>query len=461
MSLRLTNTLTRRVEPFAPTGGEVKLYVCGVTPYDECHVGHAFSYVVFDVLRRYLEYRGYRVRHVQNFTDIDDKIIVRARHLGISVEELAERYIQRYHDDMKALNVLPAHVYPRATQEIPEMIRMIQGLIDKGYAYVAEPVAGSEEPDVYYRVERKPDYGKLSHRTLASMLAGARIEPGEHKESPMDFALWKGAKPGEPSWESPWGRGRPGWHIECSAMSLRYLGEELDIHGGGEDLIFPHHENEIAQTEAYTGHEPFVRFWVHNAWVKMGEEKMSKSLGNIVSIRDALAAVGADALRFWILTSHYRKPLTYTDEALKAAKGGVGRLRIAARAPVDGAGEPVDPEPFARRFTEAMDDDLNTPQALAALFDLAREINRGRDEARPVAQAQAKLLELAEVVGLRLEEEEVGIAAAPFIELLIDIRQELRKAKQFPLADLVRSRLSDLGVALEDTPEGTVWRRRD
>ncbi len=461
MTLRLTNTLTRQVEPFAPAGDEVKMYVCGVTPYDECHVGHAFSYVVFDVLRRYLEFRGYRVRHVQNFTDIDDKIIARAHHLGVSPAELAERYIQRYHEDMQALNVLPAHVYPRATEEVPEMIRMIERLIDKGYAYVAEPAVGSEEPDVYFRVERKRDYGKLSHRSLESMLAGARIEPGEHKEHPMDFALWKGAKPGEPSWESPWGRGRPGWHIECSAMSLRYLGEELDIHGGGEDLIFPHHENEIAQSEAFTEHEPFVRYWVHNAWVKMGEEKMSKSLGNIVSIREALAGVGADALRLWILTSHYRKPLTYTEEALRAAKAGVERLRIAARARADGAGEPVDPEPFARRFVEAMDDDLNTPVALASLFDLAREINRGRDEGRPVAGAQAKLLELAGVLGLRLEEEETAMAASPFIQLLIDVRHELRKAKQFPLADMVRARLLDLGIALEDTPEGTVWRRRD
>lgn len=460
MTLRLTNTLTRQVEPFAPAGDEVKMYVCGVTPYDEAHVGHAFSYVVFDVLRRYLEFRGYRVRHVQNFTDIDDKIIARANHLGVSVSELAERYIQRYQEDMQALNVLPAHVYPRATEEIPEMIRIIERLVDTGYAYVAEPAAGSEEPDVYFRVERKRDYGKLSHRTLESMLAGARIEPGEHKEHPMDFALWKGAKPGEPSWESPWGRGRPGWHIECSAMSLRYLGEELDIHGGGEDLIFPHHENEIAQSEAFTGHEPFVRYWVHNAWVKMGEEKMSKSLGNIVSIREALAAVGADALRLWILTSHYRKPLTYTEEALRAAKAGVERLRIAARARADGAGEAVDPEPFARRFVEAMDDDLNTPVALAALFDLAREINRGRDEGRPVAGAQARLLELAGVLGLRLEEEETAMAAAPFIQLLVDVRHELRKAKQFHLADMVRSRLLDLGIALEDTPEGTVWRRK-
>ncbi len=459
--MRLTNTLTRQAEEFAPAGNEVKMYVCGVTPYDECHVGHAFSYVVFDVLRRYLEFRGYRVRHVQNFTDIDDKIIVRANHLGVSAADLAERYVQRYFEDMEALNVLRATEYPRATQEIPGMIRIIEGLIEKGYAYVAPPAAGSEYADVYYRVERKNDYGKLAHRTLESMLAGARIEPGEHKENPMDFALWKGAKAGEPSWDSPWGQGRPGWHIECSAMSLRYLGEELDIHGGGEDLIFPHHENEIAQTEAFTGHAPFARLWLHNAWVKMGEEKMSKSLGNIVSIRQAIDAVGADALRFWILTSHYRKPLTYTEEALQAAKGGVERLRIAARAAGDGKGEPVDPAQFEARFVEAMDDDLNTPQALAALFDLAKEINRGRDEGRSVSEAQAALLKLAGVLGLRLEEEAVSMAAAPFIDLLVEVRQDLRKAKQFALADGVRAKLLDLGVALEDTPQGTVWRKKD
>ena len=336
------------------------------------------------------------------------------------------------------------------------MLEMIQGLIERGYAYAADG-------DVYYRVTKKADYGKLSHRTLDSMIAGARIEPDERKEHPMDFALWKAAKPGEPSWPSPWGPGRPGWHIECSAMSLRYLGEQIDIHGGGEDLIFPHHENEIAQTEAYTGKVPFVRYWVHNAWVKVGEEKMSKSLGNFITIAEALEQWPPDAIRLWVLTSHYRTPLVYTDDALAAAKRAVERLRIAARTPGAATtdGEAVDPAPYRARFIEAMDDDLNTPRALAALFDLAHEVNRGRDEGRPIDDAQRALLELADVLGLTLTEPEAALGAAPFIDLLIEVRNELRRAKQYELADRIRARLGELGIALEDTPQGTQWRTRE
>ncbi len=456
MALKLRNSLSAEVEEFAPAGDPVTMYVCGVTPYDANHVGHAMSYVVFDVLRRYLEFRGYQVRHVQNFTDIDDRIITRANKAGVSISEFTEGMIERYHREMRALNVLPAHIYPRATEEIPAMIDMIKTLIERGYAY-------QSDGDVYYRVQRKEDYGKLSHRTLDSMIAGARVEIDELKEHPMDFALWKAAKPDEPSWDSPWGPGRPGWHIECSAMSLRYLGEQIDIHGGGEDLIFPHHENEIAQTEAYTGAVPFVRYWLHNAWVKAGEEKMSKSLGNFVTIADALEHWPADAIRMWVLTSHYRTPLSYTDEALEAAKRGAERLRIAARAPADGAaaGEPVAAAPQREQFIEAMDDDLNTSKALAALFELAHEISRARDEGRPIAGAQAALLELADVLGLTLTEPETDLGAAPFIELLVAIRGELREAKQFALADRVRNGLAELDIALEDTPQGTVWRRRE
>jgi cysteinyl-tRNA synthetase len=456
MTLKLRNTLSAQVEEFTPQGEVVSMYVCGVTPYDMNHVGHAMSYISFDVLRRYLEFRGYQVRHVQNFTDIDDRIITRANKAGVTINEFTEGMIERYHEDMRALNILPPHVYPRATEEIPAMIEMITSLIDRGFAYVSEG-------DVYYRVQSKDDYGKLSHRTLDSMIAGARVEIDEMKEHPMDFALWKAAKPDEPSWESPWGHGRPGWHIECSAMSLRYLGEQIDIHGGGEDLIFPHHENEIAQTEAYTGKAPFVRYWVHNAWVKAGEEKMSKSLGNFVTIADALARWPADAIRMWVLTSHYRTPLSYTEEALQAAKRGGERLRIAARAPSDGAaaGEEIDTAPYRDSFIEAMDDDLNTSKALAALFDLAHEISRARDDNRPAAGAQAALLELADVLGLTLTEPEADMGAAPFIELLITLRGELREAKQFALADRVRDGLTELHIALEDTPQGTVWRRKD
>jgi cysteinyl-tRNA synthetase len=454
--IRLTNTLSRQQEEFQPAGDVVSMYVCGITPYDESHIGHAMSYVVFDVLKRYLLWRGHRVRHVQNFTDIDDRIIERANRLKISTDELVAKYIHMYKDDMRDLNVLPPDVYPHATQEVPEMIEIIRGLIEKGYAYEAASEQ-SEWSDVYYRIGAKKDYGKLSHRTPDSVLAGARIEPGEHKENAADFALWKGAKSGEPSWDSPWGKGRPGWHIECSAMSLKYLGEQIDIHGGGEDLIFPHHENEIAQTEAYTGAVPFVRYWLHNAWVKMGEEKMSKSLGNFITIRDGIKKVGGDGLRMWILTSHYRKPLTFTEETLEAAKAGAGRLRTAARAPVGDGATTADLEPFRERFGAAMDDDLNTPQALAVLFDLAKEINRARDEDRPAAGLQGLLLELADVLGLRLEQAEQSIEAAPFIELLVQIRSELRAAKQFQLADRVRDGLRELNIALEDTPQGTVW----
>jgi cysteinyl-tRNA synthetase len=456
MVLKLRNTQSGRVEEFVPIGDVVRLYVCGVTPYDVSHVGHAMSYIIFDVLRRFLEYRGYQVRHVQNFTDIDDRLIDRADRLGVPTKQLAEEMIGRYVEEMRALNVLPAHVYPRATEEIPTMIEMIEALIEKGFAYPADG-------DVYYRVTRKEGYGEFSRRTLESMMAGARVELDERKEHPMDFALWKGAKPGEPSWESPWGPGRPGWHIECSAMSYRYLGEQIDLHGGGEDLIFPHHENEIAQTEAYTGKAPFVRCWLHNAWVKAGEEKMSKSLANFVSIAEALERWPADAIRMWVITTHYRTPLTYTEEALAAARRGAERLRLAARAESDGPqeGEPPDTASCREQFIEAMEDDLNTSKALAVLFDLAHEINRARDERRPAGDAPATLLELANVLGLTLTEPETDLGAAPFIELLIAIRNELREARQFDLADRVRSGLGELGIALEDAPQGTEWRRRE
>jgi len=455
--MRVTNTLTRQVEEFTPQGDMVSLYVCGITPYDVSHIGHAMSYVVFDVLKRYLLWRGYKVKHVQNFTDIDDRIIERANRLGISTDDLVEKFIRQYMDDMRDLNVLPADVYPHATREVPEMIEIIAGLIEKGYAYEA-PSPSSEWPDVYFRVSAKDDYGKLSHRSQESLLAGARVEPGEQKENPADFALWKGAKAGEPSWDSPWGKGRPGWHIECSAMSLKYLGPQIDIHGGGEDLIFPHHENEIAQTEAFTGQVPFVRYWLHNAWVKMGEEKMSKSLGNFVTIRDALDAVGGDALRLWVLTSHYRKPLTFSEETLEAAKHGAERLRTAARAPSGDGDGGIDLGAYRERFAAAMDDDLNTPQALAVLFDLAKEINRARDDQRGAAAAQGLLLELADVLGLRLEQSERAIEAAPFIDLLVQVRSELRAAKQFQLADRIRQGLAELDITLEDSPQGTTWK---
>ena len=454
--MRLYNTLTGREEEFLPVEpGRVRMYVCGVTPYAPCHLGHAMSYVVFDVLRRYLEFLGYQVDHVQNFTDVDDKILQTSQREGVSPQELADRHIEEFMANMEALNVKRARVYPRATQEIPNMVRVIGSLVDKGYAY---PSNG----DVYFRVTKDDGYGKLSHRTLDGMKAGARIEVGAGKEHPMDFALWKAAKEGELSWESPWGRGRPGWHIECSAMSLEYLGETLDIHGGGQDLVFPHHENEIAQSEAHTSVAPFARYWVHNGLLQMGEDKMSKSTGNLVPLGEALKGFSPDALRLFFLSSHYRSPLTYTDDGLSSNERAADRLRNALRqAPQEGA-DSLDPEPYRQRFVEAMDSDLNTPQALAALFDLARDINRTIESGGGVLQAQETLSSLGSVLGLTLQQSRRDGTgdSVPFIDLLINTRRELRAAKQFALADQIREQLAELGVELEDTAQGTQWKYR-
>ncbi len=454
--MKLYNTLSGQVEEFVPSdGNRVKMYVCGVTPYSSTHVGHALSYVVFDTLRRYLEHKGYEVRHVQNFTDIDDKIIQRAQESGVSEDELVEEFIGDYFHTMDALNIQRASEYPRATREIPRIIDAIAGLIDRGHAY---PAAG----DVYFRVTSKDDYGKLSHRTLDSMIAGARIQVDENKEHPMDFVLWKGAKPGEPSWESPWGPGRPGWHIECTAMSLEYLGEQLDIHGGGQDLVFPHHENEIAQSECYTGARPFSRYWMHNGLLQLGSDKMSKSLGNLVSVVEALERFSPDAIRLYFLSSHYRSPLAYSDEGAAAVERSLERVRRAL-IPGNGTGPQVEADSHRSRFTTAMDDDLNTPQAVAALFDLARDINRGRDAGQRIDSGQAALQELGGVLGLTFEDRpspEADLAAAPFIDLLVSVRTELRAARQFALADQIRDGLAEQGVTLEDGAQGTQWQRQ-
>jgi cysteinyl-tRNA synthetase len=432
------------------------MYVCGVTPYAECHLGHAMSYVVFDMVRRYLEFRGYKVKHVQNFTDIDDKIINRAQQSGVSPSELAEKFIAQYFADMDRLNVRRAHFYPKATEEIPKIIEVVQGLMDKGHAY-------ESRGDVYFRVKSDQDYGKLSHQGPDDLQSGARVEIGVEKEHPLDFALWKAAKPGEPWWESPWGKGRPGWHIECSAMSMRYLGETLDIHGGGQDLIFPHHENEIAQSEGFTGAAPFVKYWMHNGFVQLGGEKMSKSLGIFVTLKQALDRFSPDALRLFILSSHYRSPINFSEEGVAAAEKGVERLRQAAfadsqRGGGDSSGQ-VDTEAFRQRFVEAMDHDFNSPQALAALFDLAREINRTMDQGGDPQGAQQMLRDLASVLGFSFEQPKVDLAAKPFIDLLVSLRTELRKEKHWQMADRVRTSLKDLGVVLEDTPQGTVWKQ--
>jgi cysteinyl-tRNA synthetase len=468
--MKVYNTLSRQKEEFVPQGDEVKIYVCGITPYDDAHIGHAMSYIIFDVIRRYLKSSGYRFRYVQNITDIDDKIINRANSLGIPASELVKKYTDSFFEDMAALNILPADVYPRATGEIKKIIEVVQGLVDKGYAYEAD---GS----VYFRVRQAADYGKLANRNLDSMMAGARIEAGKDKEHPMDFTLWKASKPGEPSWPSPWGLGRPGWHIECSAMSLKYLGDTLDIHGGGQDLIFPHHENEIAQSESFTGKRPFVRYWLHNGLLQFGEEKMSKSLGNLITIKEALKRYSADAIRIFVLSSHYRSPLTYSEEALEAAERGAERLRIAVSRdnPNGGKGKALDAVSYQQKFIEAMDDDFNTPQALGVLFSLAREINQAADAGISIENAQNTLVSLArEILGLKLLRTIIKIVSEKIsireivngrvvpdtvkarVIRLAEERVKCRRERKWQRADAIRNKLTELGIALEDTKAKTV-----
>jgi cysteinyl-tRNA synthetase len=444
--------LEGRVDP----NGPVRMYVCGVTPYSESHVGHALHAIVFDVLRRYLDWRGIPILHVQNFTDIDDKLIDRANRLGVPMLELAEQNIEDYHRQLQQMNVQPAHVYPRVTEVVPQIIDFIQGLIEKDFAY-------ESGGDVYYRVRTfgAARYGALSKRDIDDMLSGARVDPTELKADPLDFALWKTAKPGEPSWESPWGAGRPGWHIECSAMSLHALGEQIDIHGGGADLIFPHHTNEIAQTEAYTGKPPFARIWMHNALLQLSGDKMSKSLGNLVTIAESLEKYGGDALRMFVISSHYRSPSTYTDEAMDGARTGIERLRNAAFRASQSGGEKLDATATRQAFIEAMEDDLNTPRAVAAVFDLTRDINRATDAGTDTAEARGILRELCGVLGFTLDAtSDSAQKAAPFIDLLVALRTELRAAKQWQLADRVRDGLLDLGIEVKDGPEGTAWQAK-
>jgi cysteinyl-tRNA synthetase len=464
MTLTIYNTLTRKKEPLETIEpGKVRMYVCGPTVYDRAHVGHAMSSVVFDVIRRYLEYRGFQVRHVMNYTDVEDKIIRRAQERGVDPTELAEQYLRQYDRHLRDLNVLPATVNPRASEEIEQIVAMVQGLMERGYAY---PVEG----DVYFRVGRDADYGKLSRRKLEDMRAGARLEVDERKEDPADFALWKAAKPGEPAWDSPWGRGRPGWHIECSAMNLRYLGEQIDIHGGGNDLVFPHHENEIAQTESYT-ERPFARYWVHNGMLQLGGEKMSKSLGNLITIDEFLEKYHPDVFRMVVLNSSYRGPLTFTDAVLEQAASALTRLHSGLRTMAEPgatsaeAGTTLEAkgEDVVGGFEAAMDDDFNTAGALAQLFELVRAIHQAREagaDAASIGSAQATLRRLAEVLGLRLDAGHAGQeAVAPLVELLIELRQELRKAGQYALADRIRERLTELGIVLEDGKQGTTWRQ--
>jgi cysteinyl-tRNA synthetase len=459
--LKLYSTLSRKIEPLETIEpGVVRMYVCGVTPYDNAHIGHAMSAIVFDMIRRYLVHLGYEVRHVVNFTDIDDKIIVRAQREGIPASELTERLIADFHREREALGVLKATIYPQATLEIPAIVTMIEGLIEKGHAYEADG-------DVYFRVRTFREYGKLSGRNVDDMVSGARIEIDERKEDPLDFALWKAAKPGEPTWPSPWSDGRPGWHIECSAMCSHHLNGQVDIHGGGTDLIFPHHENEIAQSEAFLGVEPFSRYWLHNGMLQLGGDKMSKSIGNVIRIRDLIEGKQTQAFRLMVLQSHYRAPLTFSEESLDAAAKGLERLITAARpstqAMQDGSG--VDLSGAAKhasdQFHAAMNDDFNSPAAVAALFDLARTINRAKDAGSSADQLEvgrSVLINLGQVLGLDLESHDASAGdAAPFIDLLVQVRDQLRAEKQWTLSDLIRDQLAEKGITIADGPQGSTW----
>jgi cysteinyl-tRNA synthetase len=463
MSLKIYSTLSRIKEDFKTLEpGKVRMYVCGPTVNAESHIGHAMSALVFDVVRRYLEYTGYDLNFVMNFNYVDDKIINKANELGRDPFELANQYINQYKANLNALNILPATKNPRATEDMPQIIDMISRLIQNGAAYEVDG-------DVYYNVESKPDYGKLSGRRLDTMNAGSRVQVDERKEHPMDFALWKSAKPGEPAWDSPWGKGRPGWHIECSAMNMAHLGEQIDIHGGGNDLIFPHHENEIAQTEALT-HKTFATYWMHNGMLGLKSEKMSKSLGNMITIDQFLSEHPGDVMRLWVLNGSYRSPLTYSEEVIEQTEQAYRRLLNAKKPALPGAaGLPEDKASSlgtaagqARNaFKESMDDDFNTSAALAAIFELVRAINQARSDGATEEQllpAMQVFSELTGVLGLQLEEQTGSANAAdPFIDLLVSLRKDLRAEKNWELSDKLRNELKALGVILEDSKDGTTW----
>jgi len=500
MGLRVYNTLTRTKQDFVPrTPGRVDIYQCGITPYDYTHMGHARQYVFWDTVRRYLKWRGFEVFCVQNVTDVDDKIIAKANERGTTPADIATQYHEDFLDVMDRLGVQRPDVFPKVTDHIQDIIRVIAGLVEKGYAYQADG-------DVFFDVARFPSYGKLSRRSPDEMLAGARVEVNPKKRSAIDFALWKASKPGEPAWESPWGPGRPGWHIECSALALKYLGSGFDFHGGGDELIFPHHENEIAQSEAYTGQEPFARYFVHHAMLSVGDAKMSKSLGNFFAVRDVLREYEPGVIRYYFASRHYRSPANYGADELDSARRAYERLRAtleAARrclaAPqrgghADGTEPGVTPAASAARdeaatraensptdelseaargarekFIQGMDDDFNTAVALAAIHDLARCVNdvlhSGSEVDRSALQlAVGAMEELGGILGLFREEGDGGTSGEAetvegLVKLLVDVRGELRAKREWALADRIRGGLRDLGIILEDTPSGTVWKR--
>lgn len=463
--MRIFNTMTRKKEEFVPLiPGEVKMYSCGPTVYNYFHIGNARPFIMFDILRNYLEYKGYKVTFVQNFTDVDDKIIKRAKEEGITEREVADKYIEEYFKDAEGLGIRRADYHPRVTELIPEIINVVKRIQDNGFAY---EVNG----DVYFDTAKYKEYGKLSKQNLEELEAGARVDVGEHKKHPMDFALWKSQKPGEPAWESPWGMGRPGWHIECSAMSMKYLGETIDIHSGGQDLIFPHHENEIAQSEAATG-KTFARYWMHNGFININNEKMSKSLGNFFTVRDISEMYDLEVVRLFMISSHYRSPINFSKELLDSTKSSLERLYIAKKNLLHILENAKDRDENEEekalrdkllthkdRFIEAMDDDLNTADAVSAIFDLVRDINSNIDESSPktlVQFAYDLYMELAGVLRIVTKKEE---NLDDEIEKLIEERQKARKEKNWALADKIRDDLKSRGIILEDTPQGVKWRR--
>ncbi|GAB5045669.1 cysteine--tRNA ligase [Thermodesulfovibrio sp. TK110] len=483
--MKVFNTLTERVEEFEPLNDrKVGIYACGVTVYDLCHIGHARSAVVFDVIVRYLRYKGYDVKFVRNFTDIDDKIINRANKEGVSWKEIAEKYTEEYYKDMDRLGISRADIEPKATEHIKEMIEIIQNLIEKGYAYAVDE---GDSKSVYFSVEKIPSYGKLSKKKIDELMSGARVLVDERKKSPLDFALWKASKPGEPWWESPWGKGRPGWHIECSAMSIKYLGETFDIHGGGADLIFPHHENEIAQSEAFTG-KTFAKYWIHNGFVTINKEKMSKSLGNVLNIRDLLEIYDAEALRLFLLSSHYRSPIEFSHEYVKEAEATLDRvystiMRIEDFEKVDGKDKgsldlskiSSELQNLKPEFEKAMDEDFNTAKALGIIFEFIKELNRFMDK-KPSSKEEVELLfnskktirELGSILNLFQREpikwyrdllkiKRIEVSEEE-INRLIEERTLARKNKDWQKADSIRQELLSKGIILEDKPDRTAWK---
>ena len=464
--MKVYNTLTRKKEELVPiTPGEIKMYACGPTVYNYIHIGNARPLCIFDILRRYLEYRGYNVKFVQNFTDIDDKIIRRANEEHVDFSEISERYIKEFWTDADGLNVRHATINPKATENIDAIIQIISTLIEKGYAYEAQG-------DVYFSTEKFKDYGKLSHQPLEDLEAGARIMVGEVKREPMDFAVWKAAKPGEPAWDSPWGKGRPGWHIECSAMNWRYLGDTIDIHCGGQDLIFPHHENEIAQSECFTG-KPFAHYWMHNGYINVDNVKMSKSLGNFFTVRDVAEKYGYEPIRYLLISAQYRSPINYSTDIIEQCIAALNRLytcrdsldfelKNASDAEHDGDKAIIDGfDKYREQFISAMDDDLNTADAIASIFELVRDINTnvvGKTPSKALVEGAISMFdELTGVLGLVYNRKTETLDSD--VEALIEARTNARKEKNWAEADRIRDQLKEMGIVLEDTAQGVKWHR--